>query len=111
MSTFEILLSGDDDSHVVAADAYAQEGPLTTFFCCDSTHVRLDSWAERLASFRSADIRAIRRLDDVATLAPAAPPMLGLVETVDTLDTHDTLVAALVETVDTLDVGEAAEAS
>ena len=63
MSTFEILLAGDDDSHVVTADAYAQEGPLTTFFCCESTHVRLDSWAERLASFRSAEIRAIRRLD------------------------------------------------
>ena len=79
MSTFEILLAGDDDSHVVTADAYAQEGPLTTFFCCESTHVRLDSWAERLASFRSAEIRAIRRLDERVTVEPASP-RLGLVE-------------------------------
>lgn len=82
MSTFEILLAGDDDAHVVAADAYAQEGPLTTFFCCDSTHVRLDSWAERLASFRSAEIRAIRRVDDRVTVSPRTP-RLGLVEVVD----------------------------
>lgn len=80
MSHFEILLAGDRTGepvhHVVIADAYAQEGPLTTFFNCESTHVRLDSWAERLASFRSSEIRSIRRVEESA----AQPqPSLGLV--------------------------------
>lgn len=62
MDTFEITLSDDSEPHVVAADAYELEGPMTTFFSTESSHVRLDSWAVRLASFRSADICMIRRV-------------------------------------------------
>lgn len=76
MSTFEVLLAGETAPHRIDADAYEQEGPMTTFFTCDSSHIRLDSWALRLASFRSADVRMIRRLD--AEDAIVRPP-LGLV--------------------------------
>lgn len=69
---FEVILAGDDATHVVDADAYELEGPMTTFFRCESSHVRLDSWAERLASFRSSDVRMIRRIE-------AERPALGLV--------------------------------
>lgn len=76
MSTFEVVLAGETAPHLIDADAYQQEGPMTTFFSCDSSHIRLDSWALRLASFRSADVRIIRRLE--ADHAVARPP-LGLV--------------------------------
>lgn len=76
MSTFEVVLAGETAPHLIDADAYQQEGPMTTFFSCDGSHLRLDSWALRLASFRSADVRMIRRLEgDQATGRPA----LGLV--------------------------------
>jgi len=76
MSTYEVVLSGETSPHVIDADAYQQEGPMTTFFACESNHVRLDSWALRLASFRSADVRMIRR---VSLEEPGARPALGLV--------------------------------
>ncbi len=79
MSTFEVVLAGDTAPQVILADAYEQEGPMTTFFTCESTHVRLDSWALRLASFRSVDVRMIRRLDAHETERPT----LGLVAVAD----------------------------
>ncbi|MGI9621496.1 MAG: hypothetical protein ACR2PK_01570 [Acidimicrobiales bacterium] len=59
MNRYQITLLGDETPHIVQADGYAQEGPLTTFFLCDSESIRLDSWATRLASFRSSDIRMV----------------------------------------------------
>jgi hypothetical protein len=79
MSTFEVVLAGDGAPQLVRADAYEQEGPMTTFFTCESSHVRLDSWALRLASFRSADVRMIRRVD----ADHAARPTLELVAVAD----------------------------
>ena len=63
MSSFEIIFGSETSSSIVQADAYEQEGPMTTFFTSDAGHTRLDSWSTRLASFRSADVAAIRRLD------------------------------------------------
>ncbi len=64
MDTFEITLSHDDEPHLVHADAYELEGPMTTFFSSETSHRCLDSWAVRIASFRSADVRMIRRVSD-----------------------------------------------
>ena len=47
------------------ADTYEQEGPLTTFFSTSGREY-VDSWAVRLASFRTADIASIRRVIDSA---------------------------------------------
>ncbi|MGF1596720.1 MAG: hypothetical protein ACFCVK_07275 [Acidimicrobiales bacterium] len=61
MALFAITLSDQTTDIVEGADAYQQEGPLTTFFAFrDNGHV-IDSWATRLASYRTADITAIRR--------------------------------------------------
>ena len=43
---------------------------------------RFDPATGAVASFRSAEIRAIRRLDERVTIEPAAP-RLGLVEAID----------------------------
>ena len=55
---------------IAGADAYAQEGPLTTFFDTDGRDV-IDSWAVRLMSVRTADIAMIRRLGEARLVADA----------------------------------------
>ena len=60
---FEVTV-GDGSAEVVrGADTYTQEGPLTTFFRTDPGRRVIDCWSERLASFRTADVTRIRRLD------------------------------------------------
>ena len=61
---YEIRLKGDEVDLVHDADAYAQEGVLTTFFQRREGARVLDSWAKRLASYRTADIIRIRWFAD-----------------------------------------------
>jgi hypothetical protein len=61
-----VQLSNDTTEVIDGADAYQQEGPLTTFFATAPGRTVVDCWSTRLASFRTADIRVIR------LLAPAA---------------------------------------
>jgi hypothetical protein len=56
---YEIQLKGTE-AEVVDADGYAQEGVLTTFFQGRDGRAVLDSWAKRIASYRTADIVRIR---------------------------------------------------
>ncbi len=45
------------------ADTYCQEGPLTTFFATDPGRQVIDSWSVRLASYRTAEIVRVRRVE------------------------------------------------
>jgi len=63
MAQFEVQLSADRVECIEGADAYQLEGPLTTFFSLGGSRTVIDSWSTRLASFRTADIVAIRRLE------------------------------------------------
>lgn len=66
MTTFRIL-AVDDDAHVISgADTYAPEGPLTTFFATRRSSGVIDSWATRVASFRTVNIASIERVADSA---------------------------------------------
>ena len=58
--SFLVMLTNDDVEQIDGADAYQQEGPLTTFFQTSPGRTVVDCWATRLASFRTADIRKIR---------------------------------------------------
>ncbi|HET9609871.1 MAG TPA: hypothetical protein VFP06_09695, partial [Acidimicrobiales bacterium] len=51
------------------ADAYQQEGPMTTFFRRGDGRDVIDSWSTRMASFRTADLLVVRRRE-----APAVGP-------------------------------------
>ena len=55
------------------ADAYGQEGQMTTFFRTGEGREVVDCWSTRIASFRTAEILIIRRLDGepVRALRPA----------------------------------------
>lgn len=61
MALFAVTLNDETTDLVEGADAYQQEGPLTTFFAFQSNRRVIDSWSVRMASYRTADITAIRR--------------------------------------------------
>ena len=74
MALFEVTLTDQTTDLVNGADAYQQEGPLTTFFSFrDNRHV-IDSWSIRLASYRTADISAIRRSPHALSLIHISEP-------------------------------------
>lgn len=61
MAFYAVTLNDQTTDFVEDADAYQQEGPLTTFFAFTNERAIIDSWSVRLASYRTADITAIRR--------------------------------------------------
>lgn len=65
MAGYRITLADDHHELIDQADAYQQEGPLTTFFSVDAGRKVIDCWSTRLASFRTAEIRSIHRLETV----------------------------------------------
>ncbi|WP_436795921.1 hypothetical protein [Actinospongicola halichondriae] len=65
MSTYDITMR-DQTVEVVDADAYEQEGPMTTFFEVAEGRGVVDCWSTRVASIRTADIMVIRRSAAVA---------------------------------------------
>jgi hypothetical protein len=61
MPTFEVILRDRSAETVVGADAYQQEGPMTTFFRRGDGRDVIDSWSTRIASFRTSDLLVVRR--------------------------------------------------
>jgi hypothetical protein len=69
---FEVILQDRTRELIDAADAYQQEGQMTTFFSYgDGRHV-VDCWSSRMASFRTSEIMIIRRLADTPVAARSA---------------------------------------
>jgi hypothetical protein len=77
MPTFEVMLQDRSVELVAGADAYQQEGPMTTFFRRADGRDVIDSWSTRVASFRTADLLVVRRRE--ATAASAGHPTLWAV--------------------------------
>jgi hypothetical protein len=76
MPTFEVILRDRSVERVEGADAYQQEGPMTTFFRRGDGRDVIDSWSTRVASFRTADLLVVRRHE--AGARPAAEPIRAL---------------------------------
>lgn len=74
MSSYQITLKDRSTEEIDGADAYQQEGQMTTFFETGSGRNVVDTWSTRLASFRTSEILAIRRLDAAATTRAAVAP-------------------------------------
>jgi hypothetical protein len=66
MPTFEVILRDGAVQTVEGADAYQQEGPMTTFFRRGHGREVIDSWSTRMASYRTADLVVVRRLEAAA---------------------------------------------
>jgi hypothetical protein len=63
MPTFELILRDGAVQTVEGADAYQQEGPMTTFFRRGDGRDVIDSWSTRMASYRTADLMVVRRVE------------------------------------------------
>ncbi len=79
MPTFEITLVDRTTELIGGADAYQQEGQLTTFFRTGSSRDLVDSWSTRIASYRTSEILAIRRLELIeAVPEPVGAPLVSV---------------------------------
>ncbi len=78
---YQVTLKDRTVEWIDEADAYQQEGQMTTFFALGDQRRVVDCWSTRLASFRTSEILAIRRrpqgtyapsqaIDDNATIPP-----------------------------------------
>lgn len=63
MSSYRITLKDRTTEDIDDADAYQQEGQMTTFFRTGSGRQVVDTWSIRMASFRTTEILAIRRVE------------------------------------------------
>lgn len=63
MARFEVTLKDRTVEVIDGADAYQQEGQMTTFFATASDRQVVDCWSTRIASFRTSEILIVRRLN------------------------------------------------
>ncbi len=63
MEHYEVALKTRSET-ISGADCYQQEGPMTTFFRFGEDRNRVDPWSKRVASYRTAEIFAIRIVSD-----------------------------------------------
>src|SRR4029453_12810342 len=73
MPTFEVILRDRTVETVDGADAYQQEGPMTTFFRRGEGGAVIASWRTGGASLRTADLLAVRRCETAAGQLRAVP--------------------------------------
>lgn len=61
MASFTLTFASSNpaDPVEIHCDAFAQEGPMLTFFNFGLDRDSIDSWSERVASFRTKDVRSI----------------------------------------------------
>ena len=72
MVAYEIMLKDRTVEIVEEADAYQQEGQMTTFFSTGEGRRVVDCWSTRLASFRTSEILIVRRVDRGTAAATTA---------------------------------------
>ncbi|MEO9224240.1 MAG: hypothetical protein ABI276_04540 [Acidimicrobiales bacterium] len=72
MPAYRITLNDRSVELIDQADAYRQEGQMTTFFRTAPGRELIDSWSTRLASFRTSEVLAIRRLEAAASAGSRA---------------------------------------
>jgi hypothetical protein len=70
---FEVTLRDSTRELIDGADAYQQEGLLTTFLRQQEGRAVVDCWSTRVASFRTAEILIIRRLDEACAVRELRP--------------------------------------
>jgi len=73
MTRYQVTMKDRTVEEIADADAYQQEGPMTTFFAMGAGRQVVDCWSERVASFRTSEIIIIRRVEEPAARAPRSP--------------------------------------
>ena len=77
MASFEVTLRDRIVEWVHDADAYQQEGQLTTFFRSGRGRAALDSWSTRVASFRTSEVLIVHRVEAPDAAAPGVAAVAG----------------------------------
>ncbi len=67
MAAYEVVLKDRTCEVIDGADAYQQEGQMTTFFALGDGRRVVDCWSSRVASFRTSEVLIIRRHADEAS--------------------------------------------
>ncbi len=62
---YDVLLA-DGLVEIAGANAYGPDGQMTTFYRCRDDRETIDAWSTRVASFRTADIRSVLRVEATA---------------------------------------------
>ena len=75
MASYDVTLKDRTVEVIDDADAYQQEGQMTTFFATGAGKQVVDCWSTRIASFRTSEILIIRRLVDGAERAEERDPL------------------------------------
>lgn len=70
MASYQLTLKDRTTEVIDGADAYQQEGQMTTFFRTGSGRSVVDTWSTRVASFRTSELVAIRRVEVGMDLEP-----------------------------------------
>ena len=70
MASYQLTLKDRTTEVIDGADAYQQEGQMTTFFRTGSGRSVVDTWSTRVASFRTSELVAIRRVEVGRNLDP-----------------------------------------
>jgi hypothetical protein len=60
---FEVTMRDRTRELIEGADAYGQEGHMTTFFRHGEGREVVDCWSTRIASFRTSEVLIIRKLE------------------------------------------------
>ena len=60
--SFEVVLQDRQVERVNDADAFVQEGPLTSFFRLGEGRRTIDAWSTRVASVRTSAILIVRQV-------------------------------------------------
>ena len=73
--SFEVVLQDRQVERVNDADAFVQEGPLTSFFRLGEGRRTIDAWSTRVASVRTSSILIVRQVDGdrPTSVAPTRP--------------------------------------
>jgi hypothetical protein len=77
MPYFEVTMSDCSTDKIEGANAYQQEGPMTTFFRCGEGREVIDSWSTRVASLRTNDIVSIHRRERSMSARSSRPLSLS----------------------------------
>ena len=78
MAAYEVVLKDRTCEVIDGADAYQQEGQMTTFFALGDGRRVVDCWSSRVASFRTSEVLSIRRHPE--EVGAGVAEVTGLVE-------------------------------
>ena len=72
MPIYEVTMQDRAVEQITGADAYQQEGQMTTFFETAGHRQVVDTWSTRIASFRTSEVVIIRRVEAEVPVALSA---------------------------------------